>query len=51
VDGFVNGTGGAFGGMSQTFRRVQTGFVRSYALSVLLGAVVVVVALLAVNAA
>ncbi len=51
VDGFAMGTGGAFGGMSSTFRRVQTGFVRSYALSVLLGAVVVVVALLAVNLA
>jgi NADH-quinone oxidoreductase subunit L len=51
VDGFVDGTGSAFGGMSGTFRRVQTGFVRSYALSVLLGAVVVVVALLAVNVA
>ena len=38
----VNGTGAAFGGMSGTFRRVQTGFVRSYALSVLGGAVLVV---------
>ncbi len=51
VDGVVNGTGTAFGGMSNTFRRVQTGFVRSYALSVLAGAVLVVVALLAVNLA
>jgi NADH-quinone oxidoreductase subunit L len=51
VDGFVDGTGSAFGGMSGTFRRVQTGFVRSYALSVLGGALVVVVALLAVNLA
>ena len=41
----------AFGGMSQTFRRVQTGFVRSYALSVLAGALLVVLALLAVNLA
>jgi NADH-quinone oxidoreductase subunit L len=49
VDGVVNGTGSAFGGMSNTFRRVQTGFVRSYALSVLAGAVLVVLALLAVN--
>jgi len=49
VDAVVNGTGGAFGGMSSTFRRVQTGFVRSYALSVLGGAVLVVLALLAVN--
>jgi NADH-quinone oxidoreductase subunit L len=51
VDGVVDGTGGAFGGMSQTFRRVQTGFVRSYALSVLVGALLVVLALLAVNLA
>ncbi len=51
VDGIVTGTGGAFGGMSGTFRRLQTGFVRSYALSVLGGAVVVVLALLAVNLA
>jgi NADH-quinone oxidoreductase subunit L len=51
VDGVVNGTGSAFGGMSATFRRVQTGFVRSYALSVLGGAVLVVLALLAVNLA
>jgi NADH-quinone oxidoreductase subunit L len=51
VDGFVNGTAGAFGGMSGTFRRLQTGFVRSYALSVLGGAVLVVLALLAVNLA
>ena len=51
VDRFVTGTGGAFGGMSGAFRRVQTGFVRSYALSVLAGAVIVVLALLAVNLA
>ena len=51
VDGVVNGTGASFGGMSTTFRRVQTGFVRSYALSVLAGALLVVLALLAVNLA
>ncbi len=49
LDRFVTGTGGAFGAMSSTFRRLQTGFVRSYALSVLLGALVVVVAMLAVQ--
>ena len=38
-------------GCPTTFRRVQTGFVRSYALSVLAGAVLVVLALLAVNLA
>ena len=37
--------------MSGTLRRVQTGFVRSYALSMLVGAVLVVLALLAVNLA
>jgi NADH-quinone oxidoreductase subunit L len=51
VDGSATGAGGAFGGMSSTFRRLQTGFVRSYALSVLAGAVLVLVALLAVNLA
>jgi NADH-quinone oxidoreductase subunit L len=49
VDGFANGTGSAFRGMSGTFRRVQTGFVRSYALSFLGGAIVVLLAVLAVN--
>ena len=38
-------------GCPSTFRRVQTGFVRSYALSVLAGALLVVLALLAVNLA
>ena len=49
VDGFMSGTGGSFAVMSDTFRRLQTGYVRSYALSVLAGAVIVVLALLAVN--
>jgi NADH-quinone oxidoreductase subunit L len=49
VDGLVNGTGSAFTGMSQRFRRMQTGYVRSYALSLLVGAVIVLVSLLAVN--
>ncbi|MGZ4581612.1 MAG: NADH-quinone oxidoreductase subunit L [Nocardioidaceae bacterium] len=49
IDGTVTGTAAGFGGMAGTFRRLQTGFVRSYALSVLAGAVVVVLALLAVN--
>ena len=51
VDGAVNGTGAAFAGMSTRFRRFQTGYVRSYALSVLAGSLLVVVALLAVNLA
>jgi NADH-quinone oxidoreductase subunit L len=49
VDGVVDGTGTAAMGMSGTFRRIQTGYVRSYALSVFAGALLVVCALLAVN--
>ena len=37
------------GGLSRTLRRVQNGFVRSYALSVLGGALLLVLILLAVN--
>ncbi|HEX8781660.1 MAG TPA: NADH-quinone oxidoreductase subunit L, partial [Nocardioides sp.] len=51
VDGVVEGGAAAVGGISATFRRLQNGFVRSYALSVLGGALVVVLALLAVNLA
>jgi NADH-quinone oxidoreductase subunit L len=49
VDGLVNTVAAVIGGTSGRMRRIQTGFVRSYALSLLLGAVIVVVALLAVN--
>ncbi len=49
VDAAVDGTGAAFTGMSARFRRLQTGYVRSYALSVLGGSLLVVVALLVVN--
>jgi NADH-quinone oxidoreductase subunit L len=49
VDGAVMGQAAATGGLSDAFRRVQNGFVRSYALSVLGGAAIVVIALLAVN--
>ena len=49
VDGAAEGTAAAFGGMSSWFRRVQNGFVRSYALAVLAGAALVLLALLAVN--
>ena len=51
VDGFVDGTGSASMGMSGAFAKIQTGYVRSYALSVLAGALLVVLALLAVNLA
>jgi NADH-quinone oxidoreductase subunit L len=49
VDGVVNGLGAAFGGGSARLRRVQTGFVRSYALSMLGGSIAVVAVLLAVR--
>jgi NADH-quinone oxidoreductase subunit L len=49
VDGLVNGLAALFGGLSGRLRRVQTGFVRSYALSMVFGAAFVVVALLAVR--
>jgi len=51
VDGFVEGTAAAVGGSGLVLRRAQTGFVRSYALTLLAGALLVVLALLAVNLA
>jgi NADH-quinone oxidoreductase subunit L len=50
VDGAVNGLAAAFGGSSSRLGRAQTGFVRSYALGMLGGAVIVAGALLAVAA-
>jgi NADH-quinone oxidoreductase subunit L len=49
VDGVVNGTAALLGGGSGRLRRLQTGFVRSYALSILGGGVLVVAAMLAVR--
>jgi NADH-quinone oxidoreductase subunit L len=49
VDGAVNGAAALLGGSSGRLRRLQTGFVRSYALSMLGGAVLVVAAMLAVR--
>jgi NADH-quinone oxidoreductase subunit L len=49
VDGTVEGGSAVLGGLSRSLRRVQNGFVRSYALSLLGGALLVVLALLAVN--
>jgi NADH-quinone oxidoreductase subunit L len=49
VDGAVNGLAALLGGGSGRARRLQTGFVRSYALSMLGGAVVLVAALLLVR--
>jgi NADH-quinone oxidoreductase subunit L len=49
VDGAVNGAAALLGGSSGRLRRLQTGFVRSYALSMLGGSVLVVAALLMVR--
>jgi NADH-quinone oxidoreductase subunit L len=49
LDRAVGGVAAFFGGLSARSRRIQTGFVRSYALSMLAGAAVVVVAMLLVR--
>ncbi|MFC7617997.1 NADH-quinone oxidoreductase subunit L [Actinokineospora soli] len=49
VDGLVNGIAAGLGGSSGRLRRTQTGFVRSYALSMLGGSILVVAALLMVR--
>jgi NADH-quinone oxidoreductase subunit L len=49
VDGLVNTTAALIGGTSGRWRRLQNGFVRSYALSMLAGGVVLVALLLAVR--
>ncbi|NUT32242.1 MAG: NADH-quinone oxidoreductase subunit L [Hamadaea sp.] len=49
VDGLVNGLAALVGGGSSRMRRLQNGFVRSYALSMLTGALVVVGAFLMVT--
>ena len=49
VDGLVNGIAAALGGSSGRLRRLQTGFVRSYALTMLGGSILVVAAFLAVR--
>jgi len=49
IDGAVNSAAAAVGGSSGRLRRIQTGFVRSYALSMFFGAVLLVAALLAVR--
>jgi NADH-quinone oxidoreductase subunit L len=46
VDGVVNGLAAGIGGSSGRLRRAQTGFVRSYALSMFGGAVLVLAVLL-----
>ena len=48
IDGAVNGLAAGFGGGSGRLRRAQTGFVRTYALSMLAGGVLLIGAMLAV---
>jgi NADH-quinone oxidoreductase subunit L len=50
VDGLVNGLAALVGAISGRLRRYQTGFVRTYALSMVGGAVLVVLALVLVRA-
>jgi NADH-quinone oxidoreductase subunit L len=49
VDGLVNGLAAGIGGSSGRLRKVQTGFARTYALSMFLGAAILVGALLLVR--
>lgn len=49
VDGMVNGVASTLGAVSGWVRQLQTGHVRSYALSMCAGAAVVVAVLMAVR--
>lgn len=49
VDGIVEGGSGGIGALASVLRRAQNGYVRTYALSVLAGAVIVVLAMVAVT--
>jgi NADH-quinone oxidoreductase subunit L len=49
IDGLVNGLAAGVGGASSRLRRTQTGFVRSYAMSILTGALVVTAAFVALQ--
>ena len=49
IDGAANGLAALVGRTSNRFRRLQTGFARSYALSMLAGAALVVAAILVVQ--
>ncbi|MFF7995712.1 NADH-quinone oxidoreductase subunit L [Kitasatospora xanthocidica] len=51
LDGFVNGLAAAIGGLSGRLRRVQNGFVRSYALSMFGGTLVLVATTLLMRSA
>ncbi|WOQ17689.1 NADH-quinone oxidoreductase subunit L [Raineyella sp. W15-4] len=46
IDAVANGTGTAFAGVGQLFKRVQTGYVRSYALTMVAGSVLIAVVLI-----
>jgi NADH-quinone oxidoreductase subunit L len=46
IDGAVNGTAASISGMSSRLRRVQNGFVRSYALTMTVGAAIIGVVIL-----
>jgi NADH-quinone oxidoreductase subunit L len=46
IDGVVNGIGGIVRRLSGNARRIQTGYVRTYAITLLLGVVVVIIVLL-----
>ena len=49
IDGAVEGQAAGMGGLAGLLRKVQNGFVRSYALSILAGTTLVILVLLAVN--
>jgi NADH-quinone oxidoreductase subunit L len=49
IDGVVNGLAAGIGGTSARVRRAQTGFVRSYALSMLAGALAIAATLVLVR--
>jgi NADH-quinone oxidoreductase subunit L len=49
IDGLVNGAAALLGGTSGRLRRLQTGFVRTYALGMLGGGVLIIAALLVVR--
>ncbi|MDN5892691.1 MAG: NADH-quinone oxidoreductase subunit L [Nocardioides sp.] len=49
IDGAVEGQAAGMGGLAGALRKVQNGFVRSYALSILAGAILVALAMLVVN--
>ncbi len=46
IDGVVNGAGWAANRISGSMRRIQTGYVRTYAITILFGVVLVIIVLL-----